>query len=157
MATAGAPAVPGSRLQPGPTLVATFLIGIGIVAAIDEIVLHQLLGWHHFYDGSTRDVALASDGMLHAAELVLVVGGFFLVADLRRRGTFAVRHAWAGVLLGMGTFQLFDGVVHHKLLGLHQIRYDVDLLPYDVVWFVVAVVLLAAGGALLASARRRER
>src|SRR5690606_39687547 len=31
---------------------ATILIGIGVMAAVDEIVFHQLLGWHHFYDAS---------------------------------------------------------------------------------------------------------
>lgn len=29
------------------------LIGIAIMAAVDEIVFHQLLAWHHFYDRST--------------------------------------------------------------------------------------------------------
>ena len=28
------------------------------------------------------------------------------------------------------TFQLYDGLVQHKLFGLHQIRYGVDLLVY---------------------------
>jgi len=35
--------------------------------------------------------------------------------------------------------------VQHKLLGLHQIRYDVDLLPYDLAWNLVAVVLVVVG------------
>ena len=35
--------------------------------------------------------------------------------------------------------------MQHKLFGLHQIRYGVDLVPYDVVWNVVAAALLAAG------------
>lgn len=143
-------------LQRGPSVAATAMIGVGVVAGIDEIVLHQLLGWHHFYDRSTGDVALASDGFLHAVELVLLVGGFFLLADLRRRQALAVRHAWAGLFLGLGGFQVFDGIVHHKLLRLHQIRYGVDLLPYDVVWFVVALLLLAVGTALLVRARRTE-
>ena len=43
------------------------LIGVGLMAAIDEIVFHQLLSWHHFYDRSTSEVALMSDGILHAA------------------------------------------------------------------------------------------
>lgn len=140
----------------GPSVAATAMIGVGVVAGIDEIVLHQVLAWHHFYDRSTSDVALASDGFLHAVELVLVVAGFFLVADLRRRQALAVRHAWAGLFLGLGGFQLFDGIVHHKILRLHQIRYGVDLAPYDVVWFVVAFVLLAIGTTLLVSARRTE-
>lgn len=51
------------------------------------------------------------------------------------------RSAWAGVLTGAGAFQLYDGTVQHKLLGLQQIRYAVDLTPYDWTWNIVAVLL----------------
>jgi uncharacterized membrane protein len=61
------------------------MIGVGVMAAVDEIIFHQILGWHHFYDRSTTEVALLSDGLLHATELIVIVAGFFLFADLRRR------------------------------------------------------------------------
>ncbi len=127
------------------------------MAAVDEIVFHQLLSWHHFYDGSTSEVALFSDGLLHAGELVLLVGGFFLFADLRRRDALVPRFAWAGLLIGMGAFQLWDGIVDHKVLRLHQVRYDVDLLPYDLAWNAAGAVLLLAGAVLAWWAHRRER
>jgi uncharacterized membrane protein len=41
------------------------LIGIGTAGTLDEVVLHQLLGWHHFYDRSTPSVGLLSDGLFH--------------------------------------------------------------------------------------------
>jgi uncharacterized membrane protein len=50
-----------------------------------------------------------------------------------------------GLLTGAGAFQLYDGLVQHKLFGLHQIRYEVDLLPYDLVWNVLAAALLVTG------------
>lgn len=125
------------------------LIGVGLMAAVDEIVFHQLLGWHHFYDRSTSEVALLSDGLLHAAELVLLVAGFFLLSDLRRRGAFVTRAGWVGFLLGLGGFQLFDGLVDHKLLRVHQVRYDVELLPYDLAWNGAGLFLLAIGLVLL--------
>lgn len=125
------------------------------MAAVDEIVFHQLLSWHHFYDRSTSRIGLLSDGLLHAFELILLVAGFFLLADLRRRGTLHTRRAWAGFLLGAGGFQLFDGVVVHKILRLHQIRYDVDLFVYDATWIASAVLLLVAGAAVLLVGRRR--
>ncbi|MFC4020840.1 DUF2243 domain-containing protein [Micromonospora sp. GCM10011542] len=131
------------------------LIGIAVMAAVDEIVFHQLLAWHHFYDRSTPSVALLSDGLLHAAELLALVGGFFWFADLRRRGALAARLAWGGFLLGAGGFQLFDGIVDHKVLRLHQIRYGVHLVPYDVVWNVAAALLLLAGALLTWRARSR--
>ncbi|WP_030177233.1 DUF2243 domain-containing protein [Spirillospora albida] len=144
--------------QPGRSMAAAALIGAAVMAAVDEIVFHQLLGWHHFYDRSTPAVGLLTDGLLHTAELLGLVAGFVLWADLRRRRTLAPAHAWAGLLLGAGGFQLFDGVVDHKLLRLHQIRYGVpDLLPYDLAWNAAALLLLAAGGVLAARASRRER
>ncbi|HWH15758.1 MAG TPA: DUF2243 domain-containing protein, partial [Miltoncostaeaceae bacterium] len=120
------------------------------------IVFHQLLRWHSFYDRSTPAAGVVSDGLLHAAEVVLLVAGFMLFAELRRTRTLAPRHALAGLLLGLGGFQLFDGVVNHKLLNLHEIRYRVDLLPYDLTWIGGALVVLAAGAAVLVRARHAE-
>jgi uncharacterized membrane protein len=78
------------------------MIGVGVMASVDEIVFHQVLGWHHFYDRSTKGVALLSDGLLHATELIVIVAGFFLFADLRRRRALAPGAARAGFLLGLG-------------------------------------------------------
>ena len=132
------------------------LIGVGVMAAVDEIVFHQILAWHHFYDRGTPALALASDGLLHTAELVLLVAGIFLVADLARRRVLAIRSAVGGVLLGAGAFQLFDGIVDHKLLRVHQVRYGVELLPYDVAWNVAGLVLLGVGAAVTWWAGRAE-
>ena len=128
------------------------LIGVGVMAAIDEIVFHQILAWHHFYDRATPTLALLSDGLLHAAEVVILVAGIFLVADLRRRDALVPRSALGGFLLGAGAFQLFDGVVDHKVLRVHQIRYGVQLLPYDLAWNAGAAVLIAAGALVTWSA-----
>ncbi|MDG4807490.1 DUF2243 domain-containing protein [Micromonospora sp. WMMD1120] len=137
------------RVDARSSTLAGVIIGVAIMAAVDEIVFHQLLAWHHFYDRSTLPVALLSDGLLHAAEVIALVGGFFWFADVRRRQALSTRLAWAGFLLGAGGFQLFDGIVDHKVLRLHQIRYGVHLVPYDVVWNVAGAVLLLAGAALL--------
>ena len=134
---------------------ATLLIGIGLMAAVDEIVFHQILGWHHFYDRATPMVGLVTDGILHAAELVAIVTGFFMYAEARRNGASSRRWAWAGGLCGAGGFQLFDGIVDHKLLRVHQIRYGVDeLWRYDLAWNAAGVLLLVAGLLLARSARR---
>lgn len=124
------------------------MLGVALMAAVDTIVFHQLLGWHSFYDRSTPDISLLSDGLLQSAYLVLLVAGFFRFADLRRRGTLAPRSARAGFALGLGGFQLFDGTVDHKLLRLHQVRYEVDLLAYDLVWNGAALLLLLAGAVM---------
>lgn len=43
-------------------------------------------------------------------------------------------HAWPGMLFGAGGFQLFDGVVDHKVLRLGQVRYVENLWLYDLAW-----------------------
>jgi uncharacterized membrane protein len=130
------------------------LFGVGLVSFIDEAVFHQILGWHHFYDRSTPEIGLVSDGIFHAFGWFATIAGLFLLADLRRRGALWWRRWAGGVLLGAGAFQLYDGTVQHKWWQIHQIRYVDDLLPYDLTWNILAVVLLAAGIAMVVSTRR---
>jgi uncharacterized membrane protein len=137
---------------PGRNVLSGALLGVGIAAFVDETVFHQLLHWHHFYDRSTPAAGLVSDGLFHAFGWFATVAGLFAFADLRRRAAVWPARWWAGLLLGAGAFQLYDGTVQHKLLRLHQIRYVADLAPYDWTWNVLALCLLAAGVLLL---RRR--
>ncbi len=124
---------------------AAALIGAGLMAAVDEIIFHQILAWHHFFDRSTPAIGLLSDGLLHAAEIVALVAGFFWLSELRARGMLVPRAAWAGGLLGAGVFQIFDGVINHKVLRLHQIRYVDPVWPYDVAWIGFALILVLTG------------
>lgn len=143
--------------NPQRSLWATFLIGAGATAAVDEIIFHQLLAWHHFYDGSTGLVALMSDGFLHAAELIALFTGFFMVWNLLRRGSFSRSRGWAGFFLGAGIFQMFDGIIDHKVLRLHQIRYGIEsIVPYDIAWNAAGLVLFLIGAALLWRAQQAK-
>jgi uncharacterized membrane protein len=130
------------------------LIGVGVAAFLDETVFHQLLHWHHFYDKSTLNAGLVSDGFLHAGGWLCVVVGLFLFADLQRRGNTVGLLVWAGGFLGWGLFQVYDGLIQHKVFGLHQIRYHVDLLPYDLAWNLSGAVGILVGVLLLM--RRRS-
>jgi len=67
------------------------LAGVGIAAFIDETVFHQILHWHHFYDKSSPDLGLVSDGLFHAFGWFAVVAGLVLMADLFRRGNLSRR------------------------------------------------------------------
>ena len=147
----------GQAVRAGRTLVAGLLLGMGTVAFVDEAVFHQILHWHKFYDRSTTEVGLVSDGVFHAFSWAATVASLFLVGDLRRERTFWPRRFVAGWLAGAGSFQLYDGLVQHKVLGLHQIRYGVDLAPYDAVWNVLAAGLLVAGLAQIVVTARAAR
>jgi uncharacterized membrane protein len=144
------------RSPHGRNVIAGVLLGLGTVAFVDEVVFHQLLHWHHFYDLATTEVGLVSDGLFHAFSWFATVAGLLMVAALRREHLFAGMAWTAGLLTGAGFFQLYDGVVQHKLMGLHQIRYDVDLLPYDLTWNVIAAALLVAGIVLWVVTARRD-
>ena len=147
----GAKVAGASGAAPARRLLVTsgLLFGIGAAGAFDEIVFHQLLHWHHFYDPGGPDAALVSDGLLHAGTWTATVAGLVLRAVAGRRRPVVRSTWWATVLLGAGGFQLWDGVVHHELLGLHQVRYGVDSTGYDIAWNAAGVLLLLAGAVLL--------
>ncbi|MFD1032184.1 DUF2243 domain-containing protein [Metaplanococcus flavidus] len=133
------------------------LFGIGLMAFIDEVVFHQLLQWHHFYDLSTTSIGIFSDGLLNSFAWFAAIFSLFLVADLRRRNAFWPKRWIGAVFLGAGMFQLFDGLINHKVLNLHQIRYGVDLLPYDLAWNIGAVILILIGLFILSQTRKQKK
>lgn len=124
------------------------LLGIGLIGAADEIVFHQLLQWHHFYDHAGPFWRVFSDGVFHVVTTaVLFVGALRLWVQRRRLSVIlGSRPLWSGLLLGGGGFQLFDGIVDHKILQLHQVREGVaNLWVYDLAWNVPAVLVLLIG------------
>lgn len=124
------------------------LLGIGLMGAIDEIVFHQLLQWHHLFVHAHSFWQIFSDGVFHAFTTAMLVVAAVIVWRRRRRLAEVVtgRPLVAAALLGMGGFQLFDGTVNHKLLQLHPVRVGAtDQLPYDAGWIGSALVLLAVG------------
>lgn len=150
-------AAPAATVGADRRLVASgLLFGAGIAASVvDLLVFHLLLQWHHFYDLSTHEAALVSDGIFHALAWGMTVAGLFLLADARRRAGLPWGRWWGAVLTGLGGFQLLDAGLLHKVLGLHQVRYGVDLLPYDLAWFGSAAVALVVGLIILWRTRRR--
>lgn len=125
------------------------LFGVGLAGTLDEVVLHQLLHWHHFYDRSTSAVGLVSDGLFHLFSTVaLLVGGRAVLEARRAASRRPVRETVGAVLIGLGGFNLYDGTVQHKVLRLHQVRYGVDHLPYDVGFIAAAAAVLLVGIAL---------
>ena len=137
---------------------AAVLAGIGLAGTLDEVVLHQLLRWHHLYSRGSEDAGLVSDGLFHVfSTTLLLVGtvGVVRAVPWHRRPLGLGRRITVGVLAGLGGFNVYDSLVQHKLLGLHQVREGVpNLLPYDVGFTGLAVLALAAGLLLLRSSPR---
>ncbi len=136
-----------------------FLLGVGLIGTLDGTVVHELLQWHRFYVDTTPFWQVFIDGLFHlSSALLLFVGALLLwrqretLADLKDGGAAL----GAGVLLGMGAFNLYDGTVQHKILKLHPVRLGVEnQLPYDLAWNAVALLLLLTGWGLWRVARRR--
>src|SRR5215216_3939163 len=110
------------------------ILGVGLIGTIDQVVLHELLQWHNLYVHTTEFWRTAIDGLFH-----FLTAGLLLVATLRLWGQHhharTPRHGRslaAGILLGMGGFNLYDGTLQHKALQLHPVREGVEnSLPYD--------------------------
>ncbi len=93
---------------------------------------------------------------MHLAGLQLSAD-YYLVADLRRRDALWHKMWWGGKLLGGGVFQLYDGTIQHKIMRIHQIRYNVNILPYDLVWNISAAIMILVGIGLIMKAKRDQR
>jgi len=132
------------------------LFGIGSMAFVDEVIFHQLLQWHHFYDLATPQIGIFADGLLNSFAWFAAIGGLFMLADLRRRQAVRMRYWIASILIGAGGFQLFDGIIDHKVFRTHQVRYNVELWPYDLSWNLFGAALLIAGVFLAKSAKERR-
>jgi len=139
------------RGDPRSVLWASIPLGIGLIGAIDEIVFHQLLQWHNLYVDASERWRIFSDGLLHTFTLAMLFFGAYRLWQERQSFSAIVssKPLWAGVLLGGGFFQLWDGIVDHKLLRLHPVREDAgDMLVYDIAWIASALVMLAIGWAI---------
>jgi len=149
LAGGGAGTRPGTDpLWPG------VVTGAGVAGTLDEIILHQLLHWHHFYDRSF-EADMISDGLFHIVSTVLLVAGLYWAMAAAWRGRDADRSGvwrrfWAGLFLGAGGFNLYDGTIQHKVLRLHEVRADAaDPLPYDLAFLGLAAAVLLVGVVLL--------
>ncbi|WP_414045303.1 DUF2243 domain-containing protein [Macrococcus equi] len=122
-----------------------YIAGIGLAGFIDEIVFHQFLQWHHFYDQRTKEIGLLSDGLLNAMCGFFIIFGLFLLADSRRHYAMDWQY-WIGrLLMGMGSFQVYDGIINHKVLKMHEIRYVDNVITYDIIWLITGSLMIIFG------------
>ncbi|WP_422124194.1 DUF2243 domain-containing protein [Planococcus sp. X10-3] len=121
------------------------LFGIGITAFGIGTVFHQLLQWHHYYDLSDEASGIFSDGIFNLVAWIVTFSGLFLLSGLRKRKAFWPKRWGGAALMGSGIYILFDGLVIQKLLGLHQIRYGYEILPYDLTWNISGAIFFFTG------------
>ncbi len=140
-------------------LVTGLLLGVGIAGFIDETVFHQLLQWHNLYWATDQHGRILSDGIFHTVSTLLLLAGTLRLwldrAAASRRVTVI-----GAILIGLGGFNAYDGVVQHVMLHLHLVNEHVCAvprspdnsilncradIPYEVAWIGVALLILLAG------------
>ena len=135
-------------------VVAPVVLGIGLGAFVDGIVLQQLLQWHHLVSSRETDATLAGletntfwDGVFHAAAWLVTAVGLVLLVASHRLGARPRSRTLVGLaLVGWGLFNMADQLVFHLALGAHHIRETDDYAVYDWSFFALGVALMAAGG-----------
>jgi len=139
------------------------VLGVGLGALLDGILLHQILQWHHLISARVPPTSVEAleantlaDGLLHAIAWLVTVTGIALIvrAGASLEGQAAGRRLLGGIIIGWGAFNLLDAVINHHILVLHHVREGPAQTVYDVVFLVVAVATVAIGVAVHRSARR---
>ncbi|SFH06383.1 Uncharacterized membrane protein [Halopelagius inordinatus] len=148
---------PGAVRRRG--LLAAGVFGFGFSGLIDVLVLHHVLQWHHLVSGlypmntlSGLRVNVFADGLFSIGMVTIMGVGAGLLWQSERRADepLAVRPLAGTAIIGLGVFDVYDAVVDHAILGLHQ-----PLGPggqplslggrYNVHWLAVSLLFVLAG------------
>ncbi|MFC4450704.1 DUF2243 domain-containing protein [Halorussus aquaticus] len=126
--------------------------GFGLGALLDVVVFHLILQWHHLLSDRIRTTTLDGlranvyyDGLFSLAMVgVMLVGAGLLWRALNRsaESRSAVR-AFGGVLVGAGVFNVFDGIVDHYVLNIHDVVHGTQ--AFNPHWVGASLLLLGAG------------
>ncbi|WP_394741403.1 DUF2243 domain-containing protein [Natronococcus roseus] len=146
----------GSRRR---VLLAGGTVGFGFGAIIDVVIFHLTLQTHHLLSGIYDPYSL--DGM----RTNVMFDGLFLLGMLGVMGVglgltwrlvngsdarFSTRYLIGSVVVGAGAFNVFDGVVSHYVLDLHNVVHGTE--AWNPHWLAVSVLMLAVGTLLVRSA-----
>jgi uncharacterized membrane protein len=140
-------------LAPGADFGSGVLLGGGLGAFFDGILLHQILQWHNMLSNVRPPVDLVSmkynmlyDGLFHAAAwLLTAVGVLTLLRQAQRRDVVRGASFGGGALAGWGLFNVLEGLVDHQIFGLHHVHPG----PHELAWdwgFVLSGAGLVALG-----------
>ena len=155
----------GDQHDPLRFVAGSLLFGVGLGGLADGIVLHQVFQWHSI--ASTRiprdnlqalQTNQMLDGLFHLATTLILLLGFGLLWrgwEQQARSTGNL-HALVGLgAIGWGVFHVFDHLVFHELLDLHDIRQDAEHVAlYNWGFFALGIALIGVGWLMI---RKRGR
>ncbi|GLB60128.1 DUF2243 domain-containing protein [Cytobacillus sp. NCCP-133] len=128
--------------------VAGFILGLGLVGAIDGILFHQLLQWHHMILSPNLKLEIFTDGLFTALfSAKLIWGAMKIFTDARQN---ELGDSWkifiGGIFIGGGTFNLVEGIVDHHILQVHRVRAMAENpLAYDLAFLAIGLALVIIG------------
>lgn len=146
------------RPRRGPVISAGILLGCGLGAFVDGILLHQLLQWHNMLSSVRPPVDLLSmkynmlwDGAFHVfAWLVAVLGVWRLWRAGRRPDvSWSTPTLLGAALLGWGSFNFLEGAIDHQLLGLHHVHPGRHEMTWDLAFLAFGLAQILLGGLIL--------
>lgn len=136
-----------------PALLPALVLGLGVGAIVDGILLHEVLELHALLAATTlpRGIAAITPGMLpvYAAAWALTVAGLLLLhRDAARGIRWSSDRFTGGLALGWGTFNLVEGTLEHHVLGLHHLSPGAHALAWDLAFLAFGAGLVLLGLAL---------
>lgn len=133
-------------------LVAAGVFGFGFSGLIDVIVLHHIFQLHHLVSGiypmnTLRGLRtnILADGLFSIGMIVIAGIGAGLLWQSERRSTIplAVRPIAGAAVIGLGIFDLYDVLIDHVVLGLHQPASQGGY--YNPHWAVISLLIIGTG------------
>ena len=128
------------------------VFGFGFSGLIDVLLIHHILQWHHLLSGIYPmntliglQTNIFADGWFSVGMVVIAGIGAGVVwrAERRTREPLAFRPIAGSAIMGLGIFDLYDAIVDHALLGLHQpLSMGGKYNPH---WVVVSLLIIGAG------------
>ena len=128
--------------------IAGLILGLGLLGAIDGILFHQLLQWHHMVLSDNIQLEIFTDGLFTALfSAKLLWGGVKIFQDARKNqlGT-SWRIFLGGIFIGGGAFNLVEGIVDHHILQVHRVKpLAENPLMYDLAFLAIGALLVVIG------------
>lgn len=143
-----------------PLIAAGIVLGLGTGGLLDGILLHQILQWHHMLSSVRPPTTVAQiqanmvwDGFFDAATWILTLLGVFLLwrAGAQKDVFWSGKTFFGALLLGIGLFDFFEGLIDHQILGIHHVKPGTNELIWDIGFLVLGAILAIAGWILIKS------
>ncbi|SFS12841.1 Uncharacterized membrane protein [Halomicrobium zhouii] len=133
-------------------LVGAGVLGFGLGALVDVLLFHLVLQWHHLVSSLVTPETLAGlrtnlvyDGLFSLAMVgVMGVGAALAWRALNHSAEpHSPVRATGALLVGAGAFNVFDGVVDHFILGVHDVVHGTQ--AFNPHWVGASLLLVGLG------------